>query len=58
MFFSSQNIDFPFLFAKTLRAFLFPSSLFSNTFSLSLSFNAPSLCGLGDFDDKQGEKHS
>jgi hypothetical protein len=35
MFFSSQNIDFPFLFAKTLRAFLFLSSFF-NTFSLSL----------------------
>jgi hypothetical protein len=37
MFFSTQNIDFPFLFAETLGAFLFPSSLFFNTFSLSLS---------------------
>jgi hypothetical protein len=35
LFFSSQNIDFPFLFAKTLSAFLFLSSFF-NTFSLSL----------------------
>jgi hypothetical protein len=35
MFFSSQNIDFPFLFAEILGAFLFPSSFF-NTFSLSL----------------------
>jgi hypothetical protein len=35
MFFSSQNIDFPFLFAETLGAFLFLSSFF-NTFSLSL----------------------
>jgi hypothetical protein len=55
MFFSSQNIDFPFLFEETLRAFLF-LSLFSILF-LSL-FYAPSLCGLGDFDDKRGEKHS
>jgi hypothetical protein len=38
MFFSSQNIDFPFLFVETLGAFLFPSSFF-NTFSLSLSFS-------------------
>jgi hypothetical protein len=42
IFFSSQNIDFPFLFEETLGAFLFLSlslSLF-NTFSL---FYAPSL---------------
>jgi hypothetical protein len=32
MFFSSQNIDFPILFAETLGDFLFPSSLFFNTF--------------------------
>jgi hypothetical protein len=36
MFFSSQNINFPFLFAETLGASFF-LSLFSNTFSLSLS---------------------
>jgi hypothetical protein len=29
IFFSSQNIDFPFLFTETLGAFLFPSSFFS-----------------------------
>jgi hypothetical protein len=45
MFFSSQNIDFPFLFEETLGAFLFlafslPLSLFS---ILSLFFYAPSL---------------
>jgi hypothetical protein len=40
MFFSSQNIDFPFLFEETLGAFLFLSfSLFSNTFSLSSFFS-------------------
>jgi hypothetical protein len=38
MFFSSQNIDFPILFAETLGAFLFLSSFFSIPFlSLSLS---------------------
>jgi hypothetical protein len=43
MFFSSQNIEFPFLFEDILGAFLFLSFfLFFNTFSLSL-FNAPSL---------------
>jgi hypothetical protein len=57
MFFSSQNIDFPFLFEETFGAFLFLSflSLFSNTFSL-FSFYASSLWGLGDFDDIWGEK--
>ncbi len=34
MFFSSQNIDFPFLFEETLGAFLF-----FNTFSLSPFFS-------------------
>jgi hypothetical protein len=34
MFFSSQNIDFPFLFAETLGAFLFPSSFFLSFFSM------------------------
>jgi phosphoribulokinase len=43
MFFSSQNIDFPFLFEETLGAFLFSSSFF-NTFSLSLSFSMLHLC--------------
>jgi hypothetical protein len=44
MFFSSQNIDFPYLFEETLGAFLF-LSLFFNTFFLffqylfSLSFS-------------------
>jgi hypothetical protein len=38
MFFSSQNIDFPILFAETLGAFLF-LPLFFNTFSLSLSLS-------------------
>jgi hypothetical protein len=28
MFFSSQNINFPFLFEETLEAFLFPSLFF------------------------------
>jgi hypothetical protein len=40
IFFSSQNIDFPFLFEETLGAFLFLSfslSFFVNTFSLSFS---------------------
>jgi hypothetical protein len=37
MFLSSQNIDFPFLFVETLRAFLFPS--FFQYFSLSLSLS-------------------
>jgi hypothetical protein len=58
MFFSSQNIDFLFLFEGTLGALLFPSSFFNILLSLSLSFNAPSLWGLGDFDDKRGEKYS
>jgi hypothetical protein len=35
MFFSSQNIDFSFLFEETLGAFLF----LSFSLSLSLSFN-------------------
>jgi hypothetical protein len=34
MFFSPQNIDFPFLFEETFGAFLF-----FNTFSLSLFFS-------------------
>jgi hypothetical protein len=42
-------------FPETLGAFLFPSSFFNTSLSL---FNALSLCGLGDFDDKRGEKHS
>jgi hypothetical protein len=61
IFFSSQNIDFPFLVEETLRAFLFLSSLslslslsLSNTFSLF--FYALSLWGLGDFDDIWGER--
>jgi hypothetical protein len=37
MFFSSQNIDFPFLFEETLGAFLFSSSFFNTFFSLSFS---------------------
>jgi hypothetical protein len=42
MFFSSQNIDFPFLFEGTLGAFIFLfSSFFFNTFSLF--FYDPSL---------------
>jgi hypothetical protein len=57
MFFSSQNIDFPFLFAETLGPFFF--LLFFNIFmSLSIFFNAPSLWGHGGFDDKRGEKHN
>jgi hypothetical protein len=45
MFFSSQNIDCPFLFEQTLGAFLFLSFslIFQYFVSLSLSFNAPSL---------------
>jgi hypothetical protein len=37
MFFSSQNIDFPFLFEETLGAFLFLSFPFSFFFSLFFS---------------------
>jgi hypothetical protein len=51
-FFSSQNIDFPFLFTETLRAFSF--SVLSLSLSLSF-FNAPSFLGLGDLDDKRGK---
>jgi hypothetical protein len=36
MFFSSQNIDFPLLFVKTLGAFLFPSSFLISFLSLFL----------------------
>jgi hypothetical protein len=49
IFFSSQNIDFPFLFEETLGAFIFlsfPFSFFFSLFlifSLSLFFYAPSL---------------
>jgi hypothetical protein len=43
IFFSSQNIDFPFLFEETLVDFLF--------FSCSVSW------GLGGFDDIWGENH-
>jgi hypothetical protein len=57
MFFSSQNISFPILFAETLVAFLFSSS-FSILFLYLFFFNASSLWGLGDFDDKRGGKHS
>jgi hypothetical protein len=52
MFFSSQNIDFPF-FEETLEAFLF-LSLFPILFSLF--FYALSLWGLRDFDDIWGER--
>jgi hypothetical protein len=41
IFFSTQNIDFPFLFEETLGAFLFPSFPFS--FFFSLVFNIFSL---------------
>jgi hypothetical protein len=44
IFFSSQNIDFPILFAETLGAFVFPSTLsFSILFLSPFLFNAPSL---------------
>jgi hypothetical protein len=60
MFFSSQNIDFPFLFEETLGAFLFLSFHFSFSLSLlntfSLFFYSPSLWGLRDFDDIWGER--
>jgi hypothetical protein len=39
LFFSSQNIDFPFLFEETLGAFLFLSFPFSFFLSLSFSFS-------------------
>jgi hypothetical protein len=52
IFFSSQNIGFPFLFEETLGAFLFLSFAFSFFFSF---FYASSLWGLGDFDDIWGE---
>jgi hypothetical protein len=38
MFFSSQNIDFPFLFEETLGAFLFLSFPFSFFFSLFFQY--------------------
>jgi hypothetical protein len=41
MFFSSQNIDFPFLFDETLGAFLFSLSFFQYFFYFF--FYAPSL---------------
>ncbi len=55
MFFSSQNIDFPFLFEETLGAFLFlplfPFSFFFFflffQYLFSLFFYAPSLEDLG-----------
>jgi hypothetical protein len=53
MFFSSQNIDFPFLFE--VRAFLFFFLLFLILF-LSF-FICSSLWGLGDFDNIRGEKY-
>jgi hypothetical protein len=49
MLFSSQNIDFPYLFEETLGAFLFLSLFFNTFFSLfsmpflSFFFYAPSL---------------
>jgi hypothetical protein len=46
MLFSSQNIDFPFLFEETLWAFIF----------LSIFSYALSLWGLGDFEDIWGER--
>jgi hypothetical protein len=56
MFFFSQNIDFHFLFAETLGAFLFP---FFFQYFLSLSFFQCSIfLRTWGFDDKQGEKHS
>jgi hypothetical protein len=57
MFFCSQNIDFPILFAETLIAFLFLSSFF-NTFSLFFFSMLYLFVDFGDFDDKRGEKHS
>jgi hypothetical protein len=39
MFFSSQNIDFPFLFKETLEAFLFHSFSLSFFSILSLFFS-------------------
>jgi hypothetical protein len=56
MFFSSQNIEFPFLFEETLGSFsLFLCLSFFNTFSVFF-FYAPSLWGLKDFDDIWGER--
>jgi hypothetical protein len=49
-------LTFPFYLQRLLElifSFLFFSILF-----LSLFFNALSLWGLGDFDNKRGEKHS
>jgi hypothetical protein len=50
MFFSSQNIDFPFLFEKTLGAFLFLSFSLS---IFSIPFLSLFLCSvsLRTFDD-------
>jgi hypothetical protein len=55
IFFSSQNIDFPFLFEETLGAFFF---FFSLSFSIPFIsfFYVPSLWGLRDFDHIWGER--
>jgi hypothetical protein len=50
MFFSSQNIDFPFLFAETRGAFLSRSSLFFQYF-FSLSLFSMLQLGVADLDD-------
>jgi hypothetical protein len=57
MFFSSQNIDFPFLFKETLEAFLFHSFSLSFFSILSLFFSMLRLFeDLGIFYDIWGEK--
>jgi hypothetical protein len=53
VFFSSQNIDFPFYLKRLLELSFFFSILFIPLFSLF--FYAPSLEDLGGFDDIRGE---
>ncbi len=53
MFFSSQNIDFPFLFEETLGAFLFLSFSLSLSLSLSLSILFSLFSMLRIFEDSR-----
>jgi hypothetical protein len=57
IFFSPQNIDFPFLFEETLGASLFLSFSLSSFFQYFFSrFSMLRLFEDSDFDDIRGEK--
>jgi hypothetical protein len=55
VFFSSQNIDFPFYLKRLLELSFFFFNTFSSSFSLIFSLCSVSW-GLGGFDDIRGEK--